>query len=267
MEKRPTDGYIWIGTGVRYLTDCSMGYRVLGNDYVEGNIKGLLNLLEEYDMLVTARVAEKLTRMRDGWLAELAEAKAADSDTDFETSRVLTGDESTELSMAAREVQITLLAEARGQVAFITRDKRFAVDKLLEDVGKLMPAGVFAGLKEDAKYDFSQAGRCIAFEVPTAAGFHLMRGTEAVLRDFYRRIVRRDRVDPLMWGPITAHLRKRRDTPDEVLMNNLDNLRRSFRNPTQHPEKIYDIDEAQDLMALSFDVVVRMQRHLSASGK
>ena len=43
-----------------------------------------------------------------------------------------------------------------------------------------------------------------------------------------------------------------------VLLNNLDNIRQSFRNPTQHPEKIYDIQEVQDLWSLCVDVVNRM---------
>jgi hypothetical protein len=267
MEKRTTHGYIWIGTSVRYLSDCTTGYLVHGEGFLSDNVRILTRLLSEYEMHVTARVAESLTKTRDGWLMELAEAVETDGETDFETTRRLTEAEAADIRSTAKQIQTTLLAEARGQVAFITREKRFAVDKLLEDVGALMPVGIFDQLKDDAKLDFSEAGRCIAFEVPTAAGFHLMRGTEAVLRDFYLRTVKRDRVSPLMWGPMTSHIKRRKDAPDEVLLNNLDSLRRSFRNPTQHPEKVYDVDEAQDLMSLSFDVVTRMQRHLADKGK
>jgi len=38
----------------------------------------------------------------------------------------------------------------------------------------------------------------------------------------------------------------------------LDNIRRSFRNPTQHPDKIYDIQEVQDLFGLCIDAINRM---------
>ncbi len=62
-----------------------------------------------------------------------------------------------------------------------------------------------------------------------------------------------------MWGPMIISLRKRKKSrPPDVLLNNLDNIRVSFRNPTQHPEKIYDIQEAQDLFGLCVDVVSRM---------
>jgi hypothetical protein len=35
-------------------------------------------------------------------------------------------------------------------------------------------------------------------------------------------------------------------------------LRRSFRNPTQHPEKKYDFDEAQDLLNVCIDIANRI---------
>ena len=57
-------------------------------------------------------------------------------------------------------------------------------------------------------------------------------------------------------------LRQRRDAPSDELLENLDLIRRSFRNPTAHPEKSYDIDEAQDLFGLCIDVVNRMAREL-----
>ncbi len=45
-----------------------------------------------------------------------------------------------------------------------------------------------AALPQDAIQDFAQAGRCLAFELPTAAGFHTMRSLEAVLRSYWRLV-------------------------------------------------------------------------------
>ena len=93
-----------------------------------------------------------------------------------------------------------------------------------------------------------------------------MRGTEAVLRAFYLRLVHRKRVKQLLWGPLVQDLRVRRKfagaTEYTVLFANLDNIRLSFRNPTQHPDKIYDTQEVQDLWGLSVDVVNRMAKDL-----
>lgn len=85
-----------------------------------------------------------------------------------------------------------------------------------------------------AQYDFEEAGKCLAFERSTAAAFHILRGTEGVLRSYYCSLVRRkeSRVNPLLWGPMVDSLKKLQKQPPIVLLNNLDNLRFSFRNPT-----------------------------------
>jgi hypothetical protein len=116
---------------------------------------------------------------------------------------------------------------------------------------------VYAKLPEVAQYDFGEAGKCIAFERPTAAAFHLMRGTEGVLL----RDRKRDRVKPLLWGSMVNDMKNRRRKPPKELLQNLGNIRESFRNSTQHPEKVYDIQETQDLFGLSVDVVNRMLRN------
>src|SRR5687768_8452371 len=89
-----------------------------------------------------------------------------------------------------------------------------------------------------------------------------MRGTEGVLRHYYCAIVKKSRVKTLLWYAMVDHLRKRRDAPPKALTDNLDNIRVNFRNPTQHPDARYDMQEAQDLFALSIDVVNRMTRDI-----
>jgi hypothetical protein len=46
------------------------------------------------------------------------------------------------------------------------------------------------------------------------------------------------------------------------LCNQLDHIRVSFRNPTAHPEKIFEIDEAQDLLSICIDAANRMIKDL-----
>jgi hypothetical protein len=114
-----------------------------------------------------------------------------------------------------------------------------------------------------ARFDLDEAGKCIAFERPTAAAFHLLRATERVLVAFYEALARHKRA-PRMWGPMVTDLRKRKAAAQhEVLLNNLDNIRRSFRNPTQHPELTYDIHEVQDLWGLCIEAINRMVKVLA----
>jgi hypothetical protein len=207
--------------------------------------------------LATARYGPFCDKWRDVESAR----KASQPNAEPGDALKVTKSEAAELQEIGELIKATMLAESEGIYTFIAKDKRFAVSKLLNDVPGLMSPGTYMSLPEIAKLDFREAGRCIAFESCTAAAFHLMRGTEDTLRWFYCELVKRNRVH-LMWGPMVSHLRKRRTPPPAVLLDNLNSLRVNFRNPTQHPEKVYDIEEVQDLMFLSLDAVNRMVRFI-----
>jgi hypothetical protein len=244
MQKKPISRYIFAGTALRFLQDASEGSKYKGDEFLQGNIETFLEYLDEFDLLVTQRAAHEL---RDFL------ANAEDWDEDYR----LTSKQASELRRTVNILRETLFAEASGKIAFIVSDKRIHVDKLLDEVGSLFAPRVFDKLPNVARYDFDEGAKCIAFERTTAGAFHFLRGIEAVLREYYCQKVKRNRAD-LMWGPMLDSLRNRRKPPSAALLDHLDHIRRNFRNPTQHPEKIYDIQEVQDLFSLCVDVVNRM---------
>jgi len=247
MEKKSIQGYFFFGTAVRYLQDAKAERKIFGNGFVLDNIDTCLNELDELGLKVTKIASWKLEQFRNKL------AKTTDK------SSGLSEAQAKELSQICNSLRATLEAELQTLEAFIVTPKRFDIDKLLDDVGSLMSPGVFSALPEITQYDLSEAGKCIAFARPTAAAFHLLRGTEAVLRHFYCTLIHKKRVSPLLWGEITKDLRTRKTTKKHTtLYNNLDNIRHSYRNPTQHPEAIYDIHAAQDLLPLCFGAISSM---------
>src|SRR3972149_1233666 len=242
MRSKPILVYISFGTAFRFLNDANGGTPVYGDGWVIENIKRFFSLLKEFDLPVTERASWELKTFHTKMLKKVKNHR-------------LTSVEAKELKDIISGIRKTLFAEAKGKVAFIVNDKRYDVNKLLGDVRSLMAPGIFEKLPGVAKYDLEEAGKCIAFEHPTAAAFHILRGTESVLRNYYCSIVKRSRVNPLLWGAIVTSLRSRRSFQSATLLNHLDNIRLSFRNPTQHPEKIYDIQEGQDLFGVCIDVV------------
>jgi hypothetical protein len=74
MKPRPTSGYIWIGAGVRFLVDVNVAMPVFQETYVVPTIGIVLRYLDEYELLVTRRVAKQPETMHDGWLTELRES-------------------------------------------------------------------------------------------------------------------------------------------------------------------------------------------------
>lgn len=265
MERRPVSGYVYIGTAIRYLIDCSAGGRIFGEAFVLDNIGELFEKLDEYDLHVTSRVLHRLRLLADEWKEE---SVAHAEEPDWEASRRLTTREATDLTGVATSGRDTLLAEADGKIAYIAEDKRYTVEKLTRGMPTLFARDTFDQLPAIAQDDFVSAGRAIAFMLPTAGAFHILRGAEAALREYYARFVRRGRIaEPRMWGPIVTDLKSKSSPAPELLTTSLDSLRKHFRNPTQHPEKTYDIDEVQDLLATAIDVVNQMYRHLRSVGR
>jgi len=220
---------------------------------IEGNIERFFNFLQEFNFLITLQASSELLLL----YKELKEKGKRHKLTTREASR---------LRNTVLDIYRTLEAEANVRQAFVVTDKRINTEKLFFSVGMLMSPGVFICLPEVAKYDFEECGRCIVFERPTAAAFHILRGTEAVLKMFYLAIVKRNRLAKPMWFDMVVALKKRRSPPPSELLDNLDHIRKSFRNPTQHPEKIYDIEEVQDLFSLCIDAINRMISYLKTKG-
>lgn len=167
----------------------------------------------------------------------------------------------TEIPAFMLKLEATIDAELKLKVAYELSEKKFKISTLLSSPPELFSENVYAELSVIAQYDFTEAGKCIAFERPTAAAFHILRGTEATLRQYYQTIIKRKRLENPLWGPMVTQLRQRTDTPKPML-DALDNIRANFRNPTLHPEATYGLDEAQDLLSVCVDAINRMVKDM-----
>jgi hypothetical protein len=105
-----------------------------------------------------------------------------------------------------------------------------------------------AVIGEQAKKDFREAGKCLAFEIPTAAGFHAMRATENVLRQYYALVMGKP-IDRIDWGTCTAELKKAK--ANQKVVGILDQIRDLHRNPLMHPQEFLDMKEAISLFDIA----------------
>lgn len=92
------------------------------------------------------------------------------------------------------KIRLTLESEMSLINVYIPTQKRYDVNRLLEDVASLFAPKVFEKLPELAQYDLDEAGKYFAFERPTAAAFHVLRATEGVLRHFYTSLTKRKKL-------------------------------------------------------------------------
>lgn len=152
---------------------------------------------------------------------------------------------------------------------YLQNDKRISQDILEQNVNKLFPDGVFYSLPDIASIDFEEAGKCLLFNRFTACAFHTLRGTEDVLKDYYQRLLSCVANDSQTWWNFYNEIETKitdgsiTPKPSEELMINLNSLRKYYRNKTQHPQMIYNSDEAQDLLFLCIKTVSEMIQDLN----
>lgn len=200
MQYKSLYSFYWFGTCLRYLQDANTAYKVHGDSFVLYNINRFFKNLEDFGLPVTSRLAHaKLDELID----ELEK-------TDKEAR--LTNEQANKLNSAIALLRDTLEAEIKDVGAYTPTPKRLDLDKLLNNVASLLAPGVFAELPDIARYDFIEAGKCIAFELPTSAAFHIMRAIEDCLRHYYTHMVLSGRIKSENWAPIIKDLRKRNIT-------------------------------------------------------
>lgn len=117
-------------------------------------------------------------------------------------------------------------------------------------------------ISEAAKKDFSQAGRCLAFELSTAAAFHSTRAVEAVLRQYHRlaKSIPDTERSPDMSNCIDQ-LRAAGENPK--VMDVLDHIRDLHRNTYAHPEAFATMDEALGLFDISKSAINAMAKRMT----
>lgn len=252
--------YILLGDSIRFLRDVKSGMPI-GKPVGRDEPSLYKQIFGIHDKLLKMGLTVTLEAYRD----ELGDLMGDFyNEVDEGSSTPLTERQADDILRGMMTIAMILKYEAKKLQAYVVTEKRLPVNKLLSGVGSLFGNEVFNVLPDLVQYDFRQAGKSIAFELPTAAAFHILRGTEGVLRSYYASLIPSASIQPhTTWGPMVADLRKiSNDTPPKELLDNLDNIRVSFRNPTQHPEKTYDLDEAQDLFNLCVDAINRMAKDL-----
>jgi len=96
--------------------------------------------------------------------------------------------------------------------------------------------------------DIQQAGKCLAFEMCTATGFHALRALESVMCEYLRlRDITPTKRDMGEYVRLLVG-----DGADQGVIAIIDQLRKLYRNPLMHPEdNLETTDEAIGVFQLS----------------
>lgn len=178
-----------------------------------------------------------------------------------------TPDARTALLVKSWDLQAVVLADLqRLPVYSVPKQGIYDTDSLIEQAEFDIPEEYRIKLKPTTLADVQEAGRCLAFGVPTAAGFHIMRAVEDVLADYCDTVeIDGAKGVPLKkpgksknWGDYTTYL-KRSEEPDVVQTHALlEPLGKYERNEIMHPERVLTENEAFRLFKEGQTAIERM---------
>jgi hypothetical protein len=121
-------------------------------------------------------------------------------------------------------------------------------------------------LGEKALSEYRNAGRCFAFGLWSAAGYHSCRAVEAVLRPYYCLLTGKEDNEHKTWGDLIKELKGRTEEPkaSEKALFYLQQLKDNERNPLMHVRVVLDEQDADILLNSSKVVIVLMAREIQS---
>ncbi|TOD61172.1 hypothetical protein [Vibrio parahaemolyticus] len=252
MQSQNCYEYIKVGLYLRLLRSVDSKFK---KSEIKDYIESLMSSLEKVSFEVT------LSSMSASSITSILSKVSEDSpESEEDIGQVL----STRVRSEFERVEFVVFSEAQTKIIYDLPQRRFNTDYLLNHPEKLLSEGVFVKLDEIAQHDIRSSCRCLLFGEPTALAFHILRATESTLKSYYFHHRKRERLPRPMWANMVEQLKaKVRNKPPTHLLSTLDIIRTVYRNPTQHPEAIYELDSAQDLLGVCLDAINQMGKELT----
>jgi hypothetical protein len=109
--------------------------------------------------------------------------------------------------------------------------------------------------------DFNEAGKCMLFNSGTAAGFHLLRATETVIRKYLVTTTGKEvPAKTRNWGAYIKILNNHGARPQ--ITGILHHIKEIYRNPILHPEVLLKPEDAPVLFGLCVSAIIVMANEI-----
>lgn len=144
----------------------------------------------------------------------------------------------------------------------------FNVEHLAENADRHIHETIRAGMSEFAIAEYREAGRCLAFGLYSASGFHSARAVENVLCIYYGRFIGAPPDKPM--GLLASHLSdllEKKDCklkPKENTVRHIRDVVNFDRNPLMHKNITLEEIDATTMFNSALGVIVEMVKELIA---
>lgn len=164
-------------------------------------------------------------------------------------------------------VKTVYLAECRDlEVYSVDQVSIYKTSNLVASASSRISSDLYNEIPNASLAEFDEAGKCLAFRLPTACGFHALRGLELMMSEYLAKFT--TDANPKSWFDYIKELKKISDDaaatnkPSPKVIAMLDRMRVLDRNPLMHPQDRLDTAGADMLFNLSAITVSEMARDL-----
>lgn len=151
---------------------------------------------------------------------------------------------------------------------YVPRRGIFSTPALVDHADESFPPDLMASVPDKTKSDWRAAGRCLAFYLLTASGFHACRAVEGTLEIYYKHFSGKDKTLN-GWGEYITELQKIIDDPDasakpsKKTMTEIKQMKDDFRNPVMHPRVVLNEGDARILYDNSESLIITMLQEIA----
>jgi hypothetical protein len=171
------------------------------------------------------------------------------------------------LGQKAREFETVLANELPGlSIYSVSQHGIYATDDLITHADYHLPFKLRAIVPERAKKDIAEAGRCLAFELPTAAAFHMWRALETVMNQLHKALTAKSFEDAGVTRNWAEYIKALKTAgADEKITVFLDHIRDEYRNPISHPSETLEPDDAFNLFGTAISAIAQATKAIIAA--
>jgi hypothetical protein len=150
---------------------------------------------------------------------------------------------------------------------YVPRRGIFYTPALVDSADETFPVDLLPFIPTKAREDWRSAGRCLAFNLLSASGFHAARAVEAMLEVYYQFFAEKAGKTLRSWNDYIDELKKisvknGTPSPQEKTIAELDQMRVDYRNPIMHPRVVLDESDARMLFANGESFIIAMAQEI-----
>ena len=142
----------------------------------------------------------------------------------------------------------------------------FDTRKLVDDADCTFPAEVLSAVPQKTKDEWRAAGRCLAFGMFTACGFHVARAVEGTLEAYFSAFNGGPDNRLKNWGQYLDRLENCAGPvlPNPKTLGELKQLKDDWRNPLMHPRVVLEEADARTVFNNGETLVIMMAQEVAA---